>query len=184
MFCKSRDGNKSPVVSGIIFLFSIAIAAMAFLSLLRCVFIIANLHEAGFNIENMAKAIFIGIQFDGVVTAFILAFPSIVLIISAFFNVKPVKLKIFLYIWILTFFSLVFILTIADIPYFAYFHDHLNINAFKWFEFFGDTMGMLFLDWRNYLYIILIAITIILFAKTVSYIGKRVFAIECEKNMV
>ena len=182
MFCKSGDGNKSPVVLGIILLFSIAIAAMVFLSLVRCVFIASNLHEAGFNIVNTVKAIFIGIQFDGVVTAFILALPSIILIISTFFNVKSERLKHFLNIWIFTLFSLVFVLTIADIPYFAYFHDHLNINAFKWFEFFGDTMGMLFLDWRNYLYIIFIAITIILFVKTISYIEKRVFAIECEKK--
>ncbi|MBP5710362.1 MAG: sulfatase-like hydrolase/transferase [Bacteroidales bacterium] len=182
MCCNSKDCKTAPVVTGILLLFSISLTALVFLTLLRCVFTAVNLPENSFDLWLIAKALLKGVQFDCVIVSFILAFPSLLILIFTFFNILPQKIRIYLNVWIFTLFPLVFILTIADIPYFAYFHDHLNINAFKWFEFFGDTMGMLFSDLRNYLYIILIFITIFLFVKTISYIEKRIFAIECEKK--
>lgn len=163
-------------------LFFIYVVSMLFLSVFRLGFLLANMPH--FELTKAAKSLLLGLKFDGVLAGFVSALPFLTVVIASFFNIHPKKFKIFLNSWFFFFFSVIFILTIADIPYFAYFHDHLNVEVFAWFAFLGDTLGMLFQDWHNYLYLAILVLIIYLYVKTILIIEKRLFSKDLKQTSI
>lgn len=173
---KESKQINSPVLIAIALLFLIYLVNMFFLSAFRLGFLLANMPH--FELAKTAKSMLIGLKFDGVINSFVTAIPFLIVVVASFFNINPKKFKIFVNSWFFFFFSLVFILTLADIPYYAYFHDHLNVEVFSWFAFLGDTLGMIFQDWHNYLYSAILILIIYSYVKIILLIEKKIFSAE------
>jgi len=73
-----------------------------------------------------------GLRFDTVILCYILAFPTLLLVIFSFFD----KIKFNYYkainCFILVFYFLVFFISLADIPYFNQFLERITVEIFEW----------------------------------------------------
>lgn len=138
---------------------------LAILSVVRIIFLCLNLPAGNSDCTLTLRALAIGIQFDNWVLSFITALPLLAAIIATFCRWNTLKLKKFLNVWYFTFFSILLVFSVADIPYFTYFQEHLNIGIFDWFAFAGDTFGMLFAEVGNYFYLAIIGALIFLYVK-------------------
>ena len=99
----------------------------------RVALLLLNLDRVG---ETTAWEVFqafvMGVRFDIVTIGFIIAIPTIILIIFSFFGKKS-RLFELIYTWFLTIcFTITFGICAADIPFFDQFFDRFNITAFEW----------------------------------------------------
>lgn len=171
-----KNKTFSPVFTGLAFIAFLHLTALLLLTVVRILFIVFCSPADGNSFGLILRSIAIGLQFDNWVLSFITALPLTVVGIATLAGVAPKKLKIPVNVWYFTFVIPVFILGIADIPYFLYFNDHINIGSFSWFAFAKDTFGMIFLDWHNYLYLSLVVIFSFLFIFNILRIEKIIFS--------
>lgn len=99
---------------------------------------------------DLAKAFLLGFRFDGSVLGYLLALPSLYLILAL--NLRSDKLFRFFPRWgqpyYLFFFSVIGILLALDTKYYSYFQDHFNVLIFSLVE--DDTVALLWTFWKNY----------------------------------
>lgn len=99
----------------------------------RVALLLLNLDRVGETTTwEVVQAFIMGVRFDIVTIGFVIAIPTIALIICSFFGTKC---RIFeqIYTIILTIcFTITFGICAADIPYFDQFFDRFNITAFEW----------------------------------------------------
>lgn len=99
----------------------------------RAALLLLNLDRVGeTTFWEVFQAFVMGVRFDIVTIGFIIAIPTIILIIFSFFGKKS-RLFEQIYTWVLTVcFTITFGICAADIPYFDQFFDRFNITAFEW----------------------------------------------------
>lgn len=99
----------------------------------RVALLLLNLDRVGeTTFWEVFQAFVMGVRFDIVTIGFIIAIPTIILIIFSFFGKKS-RLFEQIYTWVLTVcFTITFGICAADIPYFDQFFDRFNITAFEW----------------------------------------------------
>ncbi|MEZ0393229.1 MAG: LTA synthase family protein [Pseudobdellovibrionaceae bacterium] len=99
---------------------------------------------------DLWKAFALGLRFDGSVLGYLLALPTLYLIIAA--HLRSENFYHFFSRWVrpyyFLFFSLIGILLAIDTKYYSYFQDHFNILVFALVE--DDTKALLLTFWRNY----------------------------------
>lgn len=151
----------------LLYLLIIHCSALLITGLLRLVLFISSHQQlAASSLENgglQAIAFIRGLWFDNVIGCYILLLPLTVGIISSVCNYYGRPLFRFFAIFFSILYSLVFIISAADIPYFAYFFKHLNSSIFEWFGYAGTTAGMVTGEKSYYLPIALCLICIIVF---------------------
>ena len=82
---------------------------------------------------DICYAFLMGLRFDIVISSYILALPFLILTIFSFF--KRIKiLNTIISVYLITFFSLAFLVCAIDIPYFNQFFARFSITAFEWFD--------------------------------------------------
>lgn len=89
-----------------------------------------------------AKAFLIGLWFDNVIACYILALPLVVFWISSLLNWSSRWLFRAANIWFIAFYSVAFLISTANIPYFEYFFKIINSSIFEWFSYGTQTVGM------------------------------------------
>lgn len=149
------------------------LSGLFMLSVVRILFLCVNMPAGGGEWALTGRAFCIGIRFDNWVLSFITALPLLAALATSFCHWKTAKLKSALNAWYFSCISILLIFSVADIPYFTYFHEHLNMGIFDWFAFAGDTAGMLFGEARNYLYLGIILLLIFLYVKSTLTFEKR-----------
>lgn len=99
----------------------------------RVALLLLNLDRVGTTtFSEVVRAFVMGVRFDIVTIGFIIAIPTIILILFSFFGRKSRVFEI-IYTWFLTVcFTFTFGICSADIPYFEQFFDRFNITAFEW----------------------------------------------------
>lgn len=99
----------------------------------RVALLLLNLDRVGTTtFSEVVRAFVMGVRFDIVTIGFIIAIPTIILILFSFFGRKSRVFEI-IYTWFLTVcFTFTFGICSADIPFFAQFFDRFNITAFEW----------------------------------------------------
>ena len=99
----------------------------------RVALLLLNLDRVGTTtFSEVVRAFVMGVRFDVVTIGFIIAIPTIILILFSFFGRKSRVFEI-IYTWFLTVcFTFTFGICSADIPYFEQFFDRFNITAFEW----------------------------------------------------
>lgn len=162
----------------IIYLLSVHILALAILSILRCILYFVNISQTADMADKITlfiKAILKGILFDHLIASYISFTPLTVLTIFALFNKIHKGLIKACNIYFIICYSLVFMISVADIPYFRYFFSHLDGAVFHWLGFGATTAGMVFQETSYYIYFALYIILIIIFSISVFRFGRKTY---------
>lgn len=157
------------------YLLSIHILALTILSFFRLILFIANMQqvaEAEDKSYSLMIAMLKGVQFDNMVGCYLLALPAVVLLIFSLFNRMPQGLVKGFNIYFIVGYTVIFGISVADIPYFSYFYTHLGGSILNWVGF-GGTGGMILQESSYYVYFGLYLVLIVLFGIAVFYFGRR-----------
>ncbi|NDV79972.1 LTA synthase family protein [Dysgonomonas sp. 511] len=157
------------------YLASVHILALIVLAVFRLVLYFTNIDQAG-DADNqmvfLSKAMLKGVQFDNLISCYIIVLPAVVLLILSLFNRIPSSLITIFNVFFIVGYALVFAVSAADIPYFSYFFSHLGASAFGWFAF-GGTVGMILQESSYYVYIAVFLFLIILFGILIFAFGRK-----------
>jgi phosphoglycerol transferase MdoB-like AlkP superfamily enzyme len=82
----------------------------------------------------VVKAFIMGIRFDVVIAGYVLFFPTFILSVLELLNIKYRIISGFLRHFIFAAFTLLFVVSAADIPYFNQFFSRFSIAAFEWMD--------------------------------------------------
>ncbi|MDU1889633.1 MAG: sulfatase-like hydrolase/transferase [Dysgonomonas sp.] len=165
---------KKPIAV-LCYLLSVHITALIILSLFRLILYFSNLEKIT-GVEDRAgllfRAMLKGLQFDNMIACYVIALPTVVLLVLALFNkvYKPV-IKGFNVFFIIVY-AIVFAFSAADVPYFSYYFSHMGGSIINWLGF-EDTLGMVFQESSYYIYFGFFLLFVVVFSFAVFYIGKK-----------
>jgi len=104
-----------------------------------------------------------GVRFDVVISGYILFIPALMLFIMEIIRVNNQVIRKIVFYWIFILFTIAFIISAADIPYFNQFFDRFSIGAFEWIENFQFVFLMIFQEPKYFLILIPFLILDVLF---------------------
>ena len=116
-----------------------------------------------------------GIWFDNVIACYILAIPLIMLWVATLCNYTSKWIYLFTGGWFISLYSLAFVISAANIPYFEYFFKTINSSIYNWFGYAGTTAGMIFGETSYYLPIGLGITALALWGIGVHLLSKRTY---------
>lgn len=162
----------------------INLAALAAMTIYRILFFFyfANFESLTGMYGYVFKAFFLGFRFDLSVLAYINSAVILILIIS--FIVKSLRLfKFFtgiikLYYWIA--FTALAVLNLIDFGFFTYFHEHINLLFFQFFE--DDTYALIktiAYDWRFPIALTILVIVSFIIYKLSAFTQKHLLNMRC-----
>ena len=158
------------------YILSVHLLGLLFFTLFRFILYFTNIEQAA-EVEGkgslLFQAILKGVQFDNFIASYICSIPLLVLSIFALFNRIPKALVIGSNIYFIILYTIVFSISIANIPYFSYFFSYMGSAAFGWLEFGSTTAGLVFQEKAYYPYWALALISILLFSFAVLYFRKK-----------
>ena len=85
-----------------------------------------------------------GLWFDNVVGCYILLLPLLACVVSCLVGYSGKWLLRPVLVWLQVLWSVVFLLSAANIPYFSYFFKNINAGIWNWAEYGPQTLGLLF----------------------------------------
>lgn len=157
------------------YLLSIHITVLFILAFFRLILYFINVPQAG-DITNKSVLLFSamlkGLQFDNLMSCYIIAIPTVILLIFALFNKIPNILVTIFNIFFIVAYTIILAVSAADIPYFSYFFTHLGGSILNWLAFEG-TAGMILQESSYYIYFLLFIITSTLFGIAVFGFGRK-----------
>lgn len=161
--------KQHPFISVIGYLLILHLLCLVFLSLCRVIFCVSNMPEEGIDWTLLPNSMLIGIKFDNLIACYISALPLIIVpvwTLSTIHRSEYIQWMTHITRGVAWYYSIVYTILlfihVANVRYFHFFDNHLNIGVTAWFGFVGDTLGLLFGDIVNWLYL-LIAIILIAF---------------------
>lgn len=174
---------------GIFYLMSIHIGALLFFFVFRMVLFLSTDYDFPESIQGdwslQAIAFLKGVWFDNVIACYILILPLVILWIASLCNYTAKWLYLFTGGWFIAFYSLAFIISAANIPYFAYFFKIINSSIFNWFGYAGTTAGMIFGESSYYFPIALGILSLILWGIGIHLLSKKFYALSLKaKNPI
>ena len=163
-------------VASLGFLLSVHVMALLFFSLFRVVLFVATDYSFPKGIAGdyglYAVAFVRGLWFDNVVACYITALPLVVFWVAGLFGCVSKWLYRSVTVYFIVLYSLGFIISAANIPYFNYFFKPINSSIFNWFDYAGTTAGMVFGEASYYLTLLLGIAMIALFGYLVCKLSK------------
>ena len=164
-------------ISALLYVLTIHIAAIFFFSIFRIVLFINTNYDFPESIQHdwslQAIAFIKGIWFDNVIVCYIGILPLIMLWIASLFNYTAKWLYLFTGGWYICLYSLAFIISAANIPYFDYFFKTINSSIYNWFGYAGTTAGMIVGETSYYFPICLGLLSIMLWGIGVHLFSKN-----------
>lgn len=159
------------------YLLSVHVAALLLLSVIRLFFYIAVKEQitgdAAGNASWICAAFLRGLWFDNVIACYITALPLLATSVATALNMWKNRFIRTINIWYAAFYTLVFMAAAGNIPYFVYFSKPLNASIWNWAEYGTTTMGMIFGESAYYPYILLFAVSTVLFIWFLRRLRKR-----------
>ena len=150
----------------LLYLLAIHAGALFFFFLFRFILFISTDHQFPQNIQNditlQAVAFIKGVWFDNVIACYILLLPLVILWVAGICNYTAKWLYRFTAVYFITLYSLAFIISAANIPYFSYFFKTINSSIYNWFGYGTTTAGMVFGETSFYFPIFLGLATILI----------------------
>lgn len=176
----------------LLYLFTIHIVALAFFFLFRFILFVSTDYQFPENIQNdialQSVAFLKGLWFDNVIACYLLLLPLAVLWIAGICNYTSKWLYKSTAIYFILFYSLSFIISAANIPYFGYFFKIINSSIFNWFGYGATTAGMVFGETSFYLPIALGIASLLLFGwgslALSSYFYRLSLQAPCRTNAI
>jgi phosphoglycerol transferase MdoB-like AlkP superfamily enzyme len=162
-----------------VYLLYIHIAALLVFFVFRWVLFVSMDYTFPEHIQNdwglQAIAFVKGLWFDNVIACYILILPLVVLWITSLFNYTAKWIYLFTGGWFIGFYSLAFIISVSNIPYFEYFFKTINSSIYNWFGYAGTTTGMIFGETSYYFPIFLGITAIVLWGIGIHLLSKRTY---------
>lgn len=151
----------------LLYLLTIHIGALLFFFIFRFILFVSTDHQFPENIQNdvalQAVAFIKGVWFDNVIACYILLLPLVILWIAGICNYTAKWLYKATAVYFIVFYSLSFIISAANIPYFGYFFKTINSSIYNWFGYGATTAGMVFGETSFYFPIFLGVVSILAF---------------------
>ena len=101
-----------------------------------------------------AIAFFKGIHFDNVTSCYVLLLPAFVLLSAAAFGKVKTRLVKAVSFFFCIFYSIMFMASASNIPYFDYFFKNINASVFDWTCYIDTTVGMIFEESSFLMYLV------------------------------
>lgn len=131
--------------------------------------------EIGFTTKSIA---FIkGIWFDNVIACYITILPLTIICLSSLFNKIPRIIYNICTTILGVLFSVTFLISASNIPYFDYFFNNINSSIFNWMGYGTTTGGMIFQESSYYIPIIGFVVSVTLFWIILIKITKQFYGI-------
>lgn len=150
----------------LLYLLTIHIGALFFFFLFRFILFVSTGHQFSGNIQNnialQAIAFIKGVWFDNVIACYVLLLPLVVLWVAGICNYTAKWLYRSTAAYFITLYSLAFIISAANIPYFSYFFKTINSSIYNWFGYGATTAGMIFGETSFYFPIFLGLVSILI----------------------
>lgn len=164
------------------YLLSVHLVALLFFFGLRVALFIATDYDFPKEISEdyalQSVAFLRGLWFDNVIACYILLLPLAVFWIAGWFGYTARWLYRSSAFFFIFFYSLCFIISAANIPYFAYFFKPINSSIFNWFDYAGTTAEMVFGETSYYLPIALGLTAIAAFAYITLRLSRTFFLLS------
>ena len=173
----------------LLYLLYIHIAALLVFSIFRGVLFFSMDYTFPKHIQSdwglQAIAFIKGVWFDNVIACYIMVLPLLVLWITSLFNYTAKWIYLFTGGWFIGFYSLAFIISVSNIPYFEYFFKTINSSIYNWFGYAGTTAGMIFGETSYYFPICLGILAIILWGLGIHLWSKPTYelSLKTDKNI-
>ncbi|WP_185145832.1 LTA synthase family protein [Chryseobacterium sp. SNU WT5] len=84
--------------------------------------------------SDLARALMMGVRFDMVISCYILALPTLIFLIFYIFKRKNLLVNRILYFYCAILYTIAFLISAVDIPYFNQFFSRLDKGIFQWIE--------------------------------------------------
>ncbi|CDA42052.1 arylsulfatase [Prevotella sp. CAG:5226] len=164
-------------IKPIAYLLGIHLAALVLLTLMRVCFYLSVSHMLTPDVAGqpalVATAFVRGLWFDNVIACYIMALPLVVGCVAGAFGLVRKWMLRAAGVWFGVWYTLVFMATAGNIPYFVYFSKVLNASIWNWAGYGGTTLGMIFGEPSYYLYIALFVVATALFSVFLWYMRHR-----------
>jgi len=124
-----------------------------------------RIQEGNYTAENILTAFMLGIRFDVVIIGYIMAVPTLLLLLQELLGRTIKIVNIFIFYWTFLLFSIAFLISSADIPYFSQFFSRFNVGAFEWLDSPLFIFKMIIQEPKYFVFIIVYVLLIYLFYK-------------------
>lgn len=155
--------NKIPTSVG--FILSVYLSGILFFAIIRAYFY-WSFSEALINVPTsiVFRSFLVGLRFDTVVICYILALPILLFIIAPFISASAQKrLFNFILSFIVLLFSIAFLISFANIPFYQNYHLPINKAALHWSNDVGFSVSMILQDIIMVRFLILFVFASVLF---------------------
>jgi len=105
-------------------------------------------------ILTIIKSFIMGVRFDIVISGYILILPTLIFLTLEVIGYRSKPIKKFFFYWIFILFTIAFLVSTADIPYFNQFYDRFSVGAFEWMKSYKIVISMIFQEPKYFLFII------------------------------
>ena len=164
---KEKTAFKLPQFARI--LVSIYLTGLLILGLFRLLlFLYAKPEHLSLFKATSLKAFVIGLQFDSVILAYVLAIPLLLLFTQSIGRIKGKFIPVLTTLILCIILPTIVLIVIGDIPYFTFFNNRLTESAFQWMRTPGTVFWMLVGNLAHFIFLLLalvssIAIIIVLY---------------------
>lgn len=170
-----------------LYLLSIHLVALFFFFIFRFALFCSIDYQFPEKIQNdvalQSMAFLRGLWFDNVIACYIMLLPLVLMWIAAICNYTAKWLFRFVSVYFVCLYSISFIVSAANIPYFQYFFKTINSSIYNWFGYGGTTTGMVLGETSYYFPIFLGLSSIVLFGWVVSLLSSY-FYCQISKNVL
>ena len=160
----------------ILLISKIYLLLLGIFTIFRFVLFFIGLDHISFSEEpnlNVFRAFVMGVRFDLVIIGYVLFFPAFILLLLDIFKSKNPLIRKIIFYWIFIFFSLSFMISAADIPYFNQFFSRFNVGAFAWADSPIFVLKMVLQEPKYFIYIFLAIALDFIFYKALRSLFKQ-----------
>lgn len=145
------------------FVLKLYVTGLVIFGLLRLVLLLFTADES-IRLLNLLtlKSFLIGVQFDTVVLSYLLIIPVLILYVISTINVTKKIPGIIVTLIICVVFPILIFISIADIPYFKFFHNRLSESSLQWLGNIDIVLKMVYGNSTNLFFLILSVIATVL----------------------
>ena len=175
-----KHSSFSIFAHSLAYMLTVHVAALICFALFRLVLFVNTNYVLPDDISGdillQATAFVKGVWFDNVIACYLLILPLTVLWISALFGYTRKWIYLFTGGFFIFGYTLSFIITAANIPYFDYFFKMINSSIWNWFGYAGTTAGMILGETSYYFPIALGIVSIIAWGVFIHFLSKYAYS--------
>lgn len=134
-----------------------------------------DLINSSVEFKDIVLSFLMGIRFDIVISSYVLSLPVVILSICSILKIQSVIIFNIITYYIITLFSIAFLVSAIDIPYFNQFFSRFSISAFEWADSPLFILKMIIEEPRYWSYIIPFLIIIYFFIRATKLIFKTTY---------